>query len=73
MKDTDSLIAFCKKTRKDLNISRDDLFEEAIIKCNGAPKEFNCESMTDFHNRQQSIRSINKGDTETWRIELLKQ
>lgn len=57
MKDTDSLIAFCKKTRKDLNISRDDLFEEAIIKCNGAPKEFNCESMTDFHNKQQSIRS----------------
>nr|DAF48217.1 MAG TPA: putative tRNA pseudouridine synthase B-Protein complex, Box H/ACA, snoRNP.95A [Siphoviridae sp. ctJLl6] len=57
MKDTDSLIAFCKKTRKDLNISRDDLFEEAIIKCNGAPKEFNCESMTDFHNRQQSIQS----------------
>lgn len=57
MKDTDSLIAFCKKTRKDLNISRDDLFEEAIIKCNGAPKEFNCESMTDFHNRQRAIQS----------------
>lgn len=55
--DVNSLIEFNRKMRKELDISQTGLFEEAIIKCNGAPKEFNCESMTDFHNRQQSIRS----------------
>lgn len=57
IKDTDSLIEFNHKMRKELDISQTGLFEEAVIKCNGAPKELNCESMTDFHNRQQSIRS----------------
>lgn len=56
-KDTDSLITFYKKVRDDLNISRNDLFIKLVKECNDAPKEFNCESMTDFHNRQQSIRS----------------
>lgn len=56
-KDTDSLITFYKKVRDDLNISRNDLFIELVEECNGVPKEFNCESMTDFHNRQQSIQS----------------
>lgn len=57
IKDTDSLIEFNHKMRKELDISQTGLFEEAVIKCNCAPKELNCESMTDFHNRQQSIRS----------------
>lgn len=55
--DVNSLIEFNRKMRKELDISQTGLFEDAVKECNGAPKEFNCESMTDFHNRQQSIRS----------------
>lgn len=77
-KDTDSLITFYKKVRDDLNISRNDLFIELIEECNGAPKEFNCESMTDFHNRQQSIRSSKPkcptcGSTNIQKINTLKR
>lgn len=56
-KDTDSLITFYKKVRDDLNISRNDLFIKLVKECNDAPKEFNCESMTDFHNKQRAIQS----------------
>lgn len=55
--DVNSLIEFNHKIRKELDISRDDLFKDAVKECNGAPKEFNCETLTDFLNNQRVIQS----------------
>lgn len=55
--DVNSLIEFNRKMRKELDISQVGLFEDAVKECNGAPKEFNCETLTEFLNNQRVIQS----------------